>query len=161
MRFEIEFYLLQLFFFSLTTKTWLHWSSIVFLLELVFHIDGNTIFLLNKCLCLQPKMIGYIMPLFNTIRMIHSVSRYYNTSEKLSALLIKVSYCNTSEKLSALLINVSYCNTSETLSALLIKVSYCNTLETLSALLIKVSYCNTSETLSALLIKVSYCNTSE
>merc|ERR1739838_596543 len=30
------------------------------------------------------------MMLFNTVRMIHSISKYYNTSEKLSALLIKI-----------------------------------------------------------------------
>lgn len=38
-------------------------------------------------------MIPYVMMLFNTVRMIHSISRYYNTSEKLSALLIKVRHC--------------------------------------------------------------------
>ncbi|ROT80144.1 hypothetical protein C7M84_001143 [Penaeus vannamei] len=37
-----------------------------------------------------PGMTPYIMMLFNTVRMIHSISRYYNTSEKLSALLIKI-----------------------------------------------------------------------
>lgn len=38
----------------------------------------------------QPGMTPYIMMLFNTVRMIHSISKYYNTSDKLSALLIKV-----------------------------------------------------------------------
>ncbi|XP_064087416.1 LOW QUALITY PROTEIN: dynein axonemal heavy chain 5-like [Macrobrachium nipponense] len=37
-----------------------------------------------------PGMTPYIMMLFNTVRMIHSISKYYNTSEKLSALLIKI-----------------------------------------------------------------------
>ncbi|KAK3864738.1 hypothetical protein Pcinc_029598 [Petrolisthes cinctipes] len=37
-----------------------------------------------------PGMTPYIMKLFNTVRMIHSISRYYNTSDKLSALLIKI-----------------------------------------------------------------------
>lgn len=37
-----------------------------------------------------PGMTPYIMMLFNTVRMIHSISKYYNTSDKLSALLIKI-----------------------------------------------------------------------
>ncbi|MPC57302.1 Dynein heavy chain 5, axonemal [Portunus trituberculatus] len=38
----------------------------------------------------MPGMTPYIMMLFNTVRMIHSISKYYNTSDKLSALLIKI-----------------------------------------------------------------------
>ena len=39
----------------------------------------------------QPEMVGSIAGLFNAVRMIHSVSHYYNSSERMSALLIKVS----------------------------------------------------------------------
>ncbi|KAF2364962.1 Dynein heavy chain domain-1 [Trinorchestia longiramus] len=51
-----------------------------------------------------PGMLPYIMPLFNTIRMIHSVSRFYNTSEKLSALLIKI----TNQMIRACQVHVSH-----------------------------------------------------
>ncbi|KAF0306204.1 Dynein heavy chain 5, axonemal [Amphibalanus amphitrite] len=37
-----------------------------------------------------PEMVGSIAGLFNAVRMIHSVSHYYNSSERMSALLIKV-----------------------------------------------------------------------
>ena len=42
------------------------------------------------CLCAQVTMLEAIPGLINAIRMINSYSRYYNTSEKMTALFVKV-----------------------------------------------------------------------
>jgi len=46
--------------------------------------------------CEPVCMAESISSLINAIRMIHTISRYYNTSERMTALFIKVTCCNTS-----------------------------------------------------------------
>lgn len=41
-------------------------------------------------LCLQVRMKDSIMSLLQTVRLIHSVSQFYNTSERTSSLMVKV-----------------------------------------------------------------------
>ena len=43
--------------------------------------------------CEPVCMAESISSLINAIRMIHTISRYYNTSERMTALFIKVAYC--------------------------------------------------------------------
>jgi len=38
-------------------------------------------------------MLECIPGLINAVRMIHSISRYYNTSERMTSLFVKVSFC--------------------------------------------------------------------
>ena len=42
------------------------------------------------CVCVQVTMLDSIPGLINAIRMINSYSRYYNTSEQMTALFVKV-----------------------------------------------------------------------
>ncbi|XP_071524381.1 LOW QUALITY PROTEIN: dynein axonemal heavy chain 5-like [Panulirus ornatus] len=72
-----------------------------------------------------PGMTPYIMMLFNTVRMIHSISRYYNTSDKLSALLIKI----TNQMIRACQVYIS-CQGQETIwsqarSEVRVKIQHC------------------------------------
>ncbi len=48
-------------------------------------------------LVLQVGMLDGIPGLINAIRMIHSISQYYNTSERMTSLFVKV--CNSETKI--------------------------------------------------------------
>lgn len=59
---------------------------------------------LSKC---DPLSLVEIIPsLMNSVRMIHSVSQYYNTSERMTSLFVKVGFCvlNLTDKLKSVLI---------------------------------------------------------
>ena len=45
---------------------------------------------MHPFMCVQVSMLDSIPGLMNTVRMINSYSRYYNTSERMTALLVKV-----------------------------------------------------------------------
>jgi len=47
--------------------------------------------------CDPPNMIQHISSMMYTIRTIHTTSRYYNTCEKVTALLVKVSLKSTTD----------------------------------------------------------------
>ena len=56
------------------------------------------------------SMLDSIPGLLNAIRMIHSYSRYYNTSERMTAIFVKVSFCLSKAKHFLSIFLVDYSN---------------------------------------------------
>lgn len=61
------------------------------------------------CVSFQVSMVDAIPGLINTIKMIQSISQYYNTSEKISSLFVKVSAIVSERKFSRIFLCVYLC----------------------------------------------------
>lgn len=63
----------------------------------------------SVCVSFQVSMVDAIPGLINTIKMIQSISQYYNTSEKISSLFVKVSAIPFERKFSQIFFFVYVC----------------------------------------------------